>query len=256
MTTTTATTIPRSFLLHLKDDEETPFNMNRVKLINGVDCNKPTPISSSSSSSSSSTTAANVSNCIVYWMSRDQRGRDNWALLYARQLGKKLGVPVCVVFSLFPSFLNASVRHFGFMLRGLEETATYLHKEKQIPFHLVKGFAQETISTFANSVNALCVVADTSPLRGAREAVRDIGTQLADMSIPLVQVDAHNVVPVWLASDKQEYSARTIRSKIHKKLNPYLCAFPELEPNVVSTTLPTLFSAQALIDEMKEAASR
>jgi hypothetical protein len=31
-------------------------------------------------------------------------------------------------------------------------------------------------------------------------------------------VDAHNVVPVWKASPKLEYAARTLRSKIHGKL--------------------------------------
>lgn len=41
-----------------------------------------------------------------------------------------------------------------------------------------------------------------------------------------MQVDAHNVVPCWKASDKQEYSARTIRGKINSKLSTYLVEFP------------------------------
>ena len=44
-----------------------------------------------------------------------------------------------------------------------------------------------------------------------------------------LQVDAHNIVPVWEASDKQEYAARTIRSKLHKKLSEYLEEFPLVE---------------------------
>ena len=42
------------------------------------------------------------------------------------------------------------------------------------------------------------------------------------MSIPMHQVDAHNVVPVWAASEKKETGARTIRKKIHTKLPTYL----------------------------------
>lgn len=42
------------------------------------------------------------------------------------------------------------------------------------------------------------------------------------LSIPMHQVDAHNVVPVWDASDKKETAARTIRKKIHTKLPGYL----------------------------------
>jgi deoxyribodipyrimidine photo-lyase len=45
-------------------------------------------------------------------------------------------------------------------------------------------------------------------------------------------VDAHNVVPVWAASPKLEYSARTFRGKMNKVLDEYLVEFPEL-PEVV-----------------------
>lgn len=39
-------------------------------------------------------------------------------------------------------------------------------------------------------------------------------------------MDAHNIVPCWIASDKQEYGARTIRRKIHDKLKEFLTGFP------------------------------
>ncbi len=42
------------------------------------------------------------------------------------------------------------------------------------------------------------------------------------IDIPFDEVDAHNVIPCWIASDKREYGARTIRSKIHKKLPEFL----------------------------------
>nr|CAD7452399.1 unnamed protein product [Timema tahoe] len=40
------------------------------------------------------------------------------------------------------------------------------------------------------------------------------------------QVDAHNIVPVWEASNKLEYAARTIRNKINNKLSEFLSGFP------------------------------
>ena len=40
------------------------------------------------------------------------------------------------------------------------------------------------------------------------------------------QVDAHNVVPCWFASDKLEYAARTIRNKINSKLDDFLTEYP------------------------------
>jgi deoxyribodipyrimidine photo-lyase len=59
---------------------------------------------------------------VVYWMSRDQRMRDNYALLHAQHLAAAAGGrPVVVIFNLVKSFLEGTIRHFGFMLRGLEQ---------------------------------------------------------------------------------------------------------------------------------------
>ena len=43
------------------------------------------------------------------------------------------------------------------------------------------------------------------------------------------QVDAHNIVPCWEASEKLEYAARTIRPKITKKLTDFLTEFPPIK---------------------------
>ena len=46
---------------------------------------------------------------------------DNWALLYAQRLALKLEIPLHVCFCLVPKFLEATIRHFDFMLNGLKE---------------------------------------------------------------------------------------------------------------------------------------
>ena len=48
--------------------------------------------------------------CVVYWMSRDQRVDDNWALLKAQALAAELGLPLRVCFVLAPKFLEATLR--------------------------------------------------------------------------------------------------------------------------------------------------
>jgi deoxyribodipyrimidine photo-lyase len=53
------------------------------------------------------------------------------------------------------------------------------------------------------------------------------------ISIPLFQVDAHNIVPAWTASSKQEWSARTFRTKIHRLLPAFLEEIPA--PSVQDT---------------------
>lgn len=44
---------------------------------------------------------------------------DNWAMLYAQRLALKMKLPLHVCFCLVPKFLDATIRHFGFMLKGL-----------------------------------------------------------------------------------------------------------------------------------------
>lgn len=50
-------------------------------------------------------------------------------------------------------------------------------------------------------------------------------------------MDAHNIVPTWIASDKQENMAKFIRSKINNKLPDYLTGFPKVTKNKYSGQL-------------------
>jgi deoxyribodipyrimidine photo-lyase len=178
-------------------------------------------------------------SCVVYWMSRDQRVRDNWAMLEASSLAKAQGVVVRVVFCLVPKFLDATIRHFGFMCRGLKEVERDCIA-LNIPFHLLRGIANDVLPQFLQDQRAAAVVTDMSPLRVPRRWVADVGAALAEASppLPLYQVDAHNIVPLWKASDKQEYAARTMRPKIEALLPKFLTEFPDVPPNPAQLQLP------------------
>ena len=64
-------------------------------------------------------------------------------------------------------------------------------------------------------------MADFGPLRTMRNWLSSIASELDKGHnsegglCPFFMVDARNVVPCWYASDKLEYSARTIRTKVH-----------------------------------------
>lgn len=73
---------------------------------------------------------------VVYWMFRDQRLRDNWALIHAIDQANEANVPVAVAFNLFDQFLGAKARQLGFMLRGLKQLNLSLQETLQIPFFL------------------------------------------------------------------------------------------------------------------------
>jgi len=161
---------------------------------------------------------------VVYWMQRDQRAEDNWALLYAQQQAEARGVQLAVVFSLTKSFGDASLRHYDFMLRGLEETALDLAK-RNIPFVLVHGSPEETIPAFVTQHNVGELVCDFNTLRFTRAWRDDIA---ASVGCKMTEVDTRNIIPCWVASDKQEYAAYTFRPKVHRQLKDYLTQFPSL----------------------------
>lgn len=160
---------------------------------------------------------------ILYWMMRDQRVQDNWAMLYAQRLAMKQEVPLHVCFCLDPSN-PLSFRHHSFMLKGLKEVEEELSK-LDISFHLLEGESGETIAKFVEQNKIGGLVADFSPLRKPRQWVQDVASKIPQ-TIPFCQVDAHNIIPCWVASEKLEYAARTIRPKIHKHLGSFLTEYP------------------------------
>ena len=162
---------------------------------------------------------------VVYWMQRDQRVNDNWALLYAQQKAVENNVPLLIVFSLVSNFLEATIRQYGFMIKGLQEIEQTVVKYN-IPFILLTGNPADTIPQFINENNASLLITDFNPLKIVRIWKRDAAVKI---NIPIHEVDAHNIVPFHQVSDKQEFAAYTIRPKIQKLLPEFLDEFPSLK---------------------------
>src|SRR5690606_18092097 len=96
---------------------------------------------------------------IAYWMSRDQRAADNWALLWAQDLALSRSAPLAVMFCLVPEFLNAAERQYGFMLKGLAELERDLAK-KNIPFHLLIGNPEIAVPDWLRTNDIQVLVTD------------------------------------------------------------------------------------------------
>ena len=167
---------------------------------------------------------SDIKGPVVYWMSRDQRMYDNWALLYAQNLALDIKEPLIVVFCLLPGFLNAAIRQYGFLLKGLEllekEFADY-----NIPFFLLKGEPGTEIPEFIKDKKVGKLVVDFDPLKIKRLWKKEVAEKI---NIPFYEVDAHNIVPSLYVSGKEEYGAYTIRPKIYKVLPEFLVDFPEV----------------------------
>jgi len=161
---------------------------------------------------------------VVYWMSRDQRVADNWALLNAFALSVAHRRPLHVVFCLADGFLGAGLRQYAFLLGGLREVADGC-AERGIGFVLLRGDPGVTVAAYCREVSARAVVTDFDPLR-VKRAWKE--TLVTAVDADVYETDAHNVVPCRVASDKREYGARTLRPKIGRLVPEYLEDFPEL----------------------------
>jgi deoxyribodipyrimidine photo-lyase len=166
---------------------------------------------------------------VVYWMSRDQRISDNWALLYAQEVALKMDAHLAVVFCLVPGFLNATMRQYSFMMGGLKEVEKGLSM-LNMPFFLLQGQPENEIPSFVTKWGISALITDFDPLRIKRQWKEALARAL---KIPFYEVDAHNIVPCWVASPKQEYGAYTIRPKINRLISDYLEDFPEVKKHSV-----------------------
>jgi deoxyribodipyrimidine photo-lyase len=171
-----------------------------------------------------------ISGPILYWMSRDHRVRDNWALIYAQELALNHKQPIIVVFCLQPEFLNAESRIFDFMLEGLE----IIEKdciELNITFVVLKGDPTTVLTNFIEEYKIGMLITDFSPLKIKRNWIESLRSKL---NVSFSEIDTHNIVPCWVASNKKEYAAYTIRSKISKLLAEFLVEFPEIKKHPYS----------------------
>lgn len=174
-------------------------------------------------------TALDRQGPIIYWMSRDIRVHDNWALLFAAQKAKALGQPLAVVFCLRQKFDLATDRLVWWLLESCKEVLEELEKYN-IPFFFLQGAIEEEIPAFVRKNKVGAVVSDFSPVKYSRGWKK----HLSKLEIPLYEVDAHNIVPVWTASPKQEFGAYTLRPKLKKLLPEFLTVFPKLQKSAAA----------------------
>jgi deoxyribodipyrimidine photo-lyase len=160
---------------------------------------------------------------VAYWMSRDQRVDDNWALIFAQELAIEKRSPLFVVFCMAPQFLEATMRHYDFMLAGLKEVEQRLNTLK-VPFFAITGDPGGALVRFVATKRIALLVTDFDPLRIKREWKEQVARKI---SIPFYEVDTHNIVPCWAASPKQEFGAYTIRKKIQRLLPEFLEDLPK-----------------------------
>ncbi len=158
-------------------------------------------------------------NFVLYWMQQSQRAEYNQALEYAVQQANEIGQGVLVVFGLMDDYPEANLRHYTFMLEGLQETQTTLTK-RGIKMVVQKGHPVDV--ALAAGRKASLIVCDRGYLRHQRKWRKKIAK---DAGCRVVLIESDVIVPLEVVSNKAEYAARTIRPKINKHLSNYLVEF-------------------------------
>ncbi len=160
---------------------------------------------------------------VLYWMQSSQRVEYNHALGYAIEKANEYGVPLLSFFSLTADYPMANERSYTFLLEGLKDMRRSLNG---IGASLVidQMFPDEGIVSYAK--DAVLVVVD----RDYQRLQRDWRSRVAKrVHCPVIQVETNVVVPVELASPKEEYTAGTFRPKVHKHFDRFLETY-KLEP--------------------------
>lgn len=203
------------------------------------------------------TTEASISKegSVVYWMQRDMRARDNWALCLASYFAARKGLPLRIVYAFVPPpsevdhpmpaliDLPWTRRHGDFLLGGLESVHKEL-AEKKIPMHFVMAKSHQTVGEEVcqlalEELQACLVVSDFSPLRQFREWMElQAAPIMNNAAVPFYQVDTHNIVPVWTAAPNRQVGARTLRPKIQNVIKKYLQEFPVVSGNTRDVVIP------------------
>jgi deoxyribodipyrimidine photo-lyase len=168
---------------------------------------------------------------VLYWMQASQRTEYNHALEYAVVKANELHQPLVVFFGITDHFPEGNERHYTFMLEGLRDVKRSLEK-RGIRIVIQNTSPEQGVVQFAKG--ASFVVVDRGYLKIQR-AWREYAA--SRMDCPLVQVESDVIVPIEETSPKEEYAAATIRSKIHKKLDHFLCPLKEVDPDIDSLSL-------------------
>jgi deoxyribodipyrimidine photo-lyase len=181
---------------------------------------------------------------ILYWMQQAQRTEFNHALSFAMKQADALEIPLVVGFVLIPDFPEANIRHYRFMLEGIEEVRKRL-EHLDIAFVLRIGEMVSEVMKLAEG--AAWVVTDVGYLRVQRKWRKDAAEAL---TCPFTLVETDVVVPAEASSAKLETAARTFRPKVLERSDEFLDAVPLEHARRPIYELPEGCTGQIDIEEL------
>jgi deoxyribodipyrimidine photo-lyase len=149
-------------------------------------------------------------------MQQSQRDVYNHALEYAVMEANRMNLPLIVLFCLIPDFPDANCRHYTFMAEGLVEVKKGLY-ERGINMYGMIGNPVKCVASIAQDASLL--ITDRGYLRFQRQWRQTVSELV---KCQMVEIESDCIVPVETASQKEQYSAGTLRPKIQRVIKEYL----------------------------------
>lgn len=149
---------------------------------------------------------------IIYLCERELRAKDNFALQFAIKKSEELKLPLKII---YPKVNYEYLPKQKFIDRQISEAKRAFNKS---------GLDFEIVEKLDLKDCALLVI-DFNPI-----LKRD---WLKKVNCKIIEIDGHNIIPARFISDKQEYSAATLRRKIYYNIYPFLNEFDNLTDETV-----------------------
>ncbi len=153
---------------------------------------------------------------VIYWMQASQRAEYNHALEYAIIQANELNKPLIVFFGITDTYPDANERHYYFMLEGLRETQVSLLKRGIL---MVIKHESPEIAVPGLFPKACLIITDRGYLSLQRKWRKQVASKI---QCPLIQIESDVIVPIEQVTDKEAYSAASLRPNINRLLNTYL----------------------------------
>ena len=157
--------------------------------------------------------------CVVYWMQRAQRGRDNHAINLALAVANVLELPLLVYFAGISNFPHANLRHYVFLQQGLVDVEKDLG-DRGIAF-VMRRAPHESHEQLLKDAGAAICIGDENPMREPERWRKALAEKL---TIPFWTVDTDVLVPSRLI-EKAQYGAYTIRPRLQRLMPEYLVPY-------------------------------
>ena len=149
---------------------------------------------------------------IIYMCEREIRAKDNFALQFALQKSKKLNLPLKIIHPKSNYEYNLKQKFIDSQIAQAEKQ----FKQIGLDFEVIEKTPDEIIK----NLNPALIILDFNPILKRK--------YLKNADFKIYEIDGHNIIPTRFVSDKQEYSATTLRRKIYYKISPFLTEFDNL----------------------------